>query len=109
MSKAHPLENDVKDAVKKLLDQHGWMHWPNAAGPFGTGGISDRHAIRGTPAGGCIFLAVEVKLDKKKGTPLQEAHLARVRDQGGIGVVVNRRSLDKFRELLEGISAAYPK
>ena len=108
MSKAHPIENDVKDKVKKLLDRHGWMHWPNAAGPFGTGGISDRHAIRSAGTG-CIFLAIEVKLDKPKGTVLQEKHLADVRAQGGIALVVNRSNLPRFEELLEAISAAYPK
>jgi hypothetical protein len=108
MSKAHPLENDVKAEIKKLLDLHGWTHWPNAASPYGVV-LVDRHAVRGTRDHGCLFLAIEAKLDKPKGTVLQEKHLADVRAQGGMAVVVNRKNIGKFAELLERISAAYPK
>lgn len=109
MSKARPLENDVKDAIKKLLTAHGWKHWPVAASRFGVGGLSDRMAVRGSPGVGCIFMAIEAKLDKPKGTGLQETFLKAVREQGGIGIVVNRHNLGKFEALLEAISRAYPK
>ena len=107
MTKAHPVENDVKDKIKDLLDAHGWKHWPAAASKFGVGGISDRCAIRRCGVG-CIFMAVEAKLDKATGSERQEEFLKDIRDQGGIGIVVNRHNLDKFEALLVAISRAYP-
>ena len=108
MTIAHPTENDVKDKIRKLWAKHGWLDWPIAASKFGVGGISDRMAIRGRPGHGCIFMAVEAKLLKDKGTPRQEEFLQSVRDAGGIGIVVNMKRLPKFEALLEAISRAHP-
>ena len=110
MSKAHPVENDVKAEIRKLLTLHGWKHWPVAASRFGVGGLSDRMAIRGEPGAGCIYMAIEAKKGKvTKTTALQSSFLQDVREQGGIGIVVNAELLPKFRLLLERISAAYPR
>ena len=99
MTKLHPLEADVKDAVKKLLTQYEWFWFSPPANMYGTNGISDILAIRRGH-----FLAVEVKLKKKFGTAGQEAWMEKIRDHGGTTMVVHMGNIPDFQALLERLA-----
>jgi len=97
MTKAHPVENDVKAALSKILDRHNVFWWSNPANRFSRSGVSDRSAIwRGT------FLAIEVKLNVKKNPPtnMQKAFLVSVQSSGGLAFVVDQERLDAFDEYM---------
>ena len=77
-------EKKVKDAVKKLLNEHGAYHFSPVTGGFGTSGVPDIVA--------CLhgkFIGVETKAGKGKPTALQEKNLMNIMRTGGIAVLVN--------------------
>lgn len=47
------------------------------------------------------FIAVEAKAGDNKPTLLQEANMQRIRDAGGITLVINEDNIDVLAELLE--------
>lgn len=98
MTKMHPIEGDVKTAIKKLLDKHGWFHFMPPANKYGKSGISDILAVK---AG--RFLALEVKLKKAEGTANQEEFLKSVREHGGYGMVINMATLPVLERWLQDV------
>ena len=102
MTKANPDENDVKDKIKKLLDLHGWFHWPAAASTYGVGGVSDRLAVkRGR------LLAIEAKRDATKHpTPLQRRFQKQVVDHGGLALVIHKDNIDTLKLFLQTFDAS---
>jgi len=55
-------ENDVKSALKEMLDQIDAFHFPASAGAFSIGGVSDRLACyKGH------FVAIEAKKPGRRG------------------------------------------
>jgi hypothetical protein len=82
------LERDVKDAVKKMLTEHGWFWWMPPSNAFGRTGIADINAVKDG-----LFLAIETKLGTRKPTPMQLRFLKDVREHGGYGFVVNEERL----------------
>lgn len=77
-------EKKVKDAVKKLLNEHGAYHFSPVTGGFGTSGVPDIVA--------CLhgkFIGIETKAGKGKPTALQEKNLMNIMGTGGIAVLVN--------------------
>lgn len=76
-------ENKVKANIKKFLKEKNVFSVSIAAGPYSTGGISDRLAcIQGR------FIAIEIKKDAKSGpTKLQQQFIDNVIKAGGIGFV----------------------
>lgn len=109
-TKPHPLiapldtsklkdEKGVKALIKRLLDFHGWYHWPNAAGGIGGAhGLSDRHAIKDG-----VFLAIEAKFGKNKPTPLQTAHAAQVIANSAFAFCVNEKNINHLAMWLESL------
>jgi hypothetical protein len=89
-------ENDVKKAVKKLLDKHGWFHWPNSAGPYSVSGIPDRMAVRDGQ-----FIAIECKFGGNTVTNAQASFLAEVQRQRCLWMVVDENNIDALDELLK--------
>lgn len=77
-------ESKVKKAVATALVNAGaWFFFPAANG-FGRAGIPDIIA--------CIngrMLAIECKAGKGRTTALQDRELQRIKDAGGIAIVVN--------------------
>jgi len=97
MTKAHPIEADVKKGIKKIFDKHDIFWWCPPANTYGRTGISDFHAIwRGN------FIAVEAKLDVKvKGpTDMQKAFLTSIQSSGGMAFVVDAERLPFLDEFL---------
>jgi ABC-type lipoprotein export system ATPase subunit len=48
------------------------------------------------------FIGIEAKAGKGKTTALQEAHLARIMEAGGMALVVNEKNVDQLQEVLNG-------
>ena len=85
----------VKKKIRAILDAHGVYY----AMPIGTG-----YGNSGVPDFLCCvkgrFLAVEAKAGKGKTTALQNEHLRRIDQAGGIQMVVNETMLDALDALL---------
>lgn len=85
----------VKKKIRAILDAHGVYY----AMPIGTG-----YGNSGVPDFLCCvkgrFLAVEAKAGKGKTTALQNDHLRRIDQAGGIQMVVNETMLDALDALL---------
>ncbi len=88
-------EKDVKKAVKKLLDAHGWFWWMPAANGYGASGVSDILCLK---AG--VFIAIETKFDKGQLTAMQRAFLNSINAESGFGFVVNELNLDWLEAFL---------
>lgn len=94
-------ENNVKDCVKRLLDVHGWFHFPMAAGGYGAPGLPDRAALKdGVP------LYIECKFGKGKVTALQRAFGAQVIANDAYAFCVNERNIDHLAWWLESFEIA---
>lgn len=96
MTKAHPVERDVKDRVKALLTSHGWAWFMPNARAFGKIGVSDIIALKHGR-----YMAVETKLKAEAASPAQERFLQDIREHGGIGFVVSFTNLEAFAAFLE--------
>jgi len=94
-------EKDVKNEIKKLLDQHGWFWWMPPGNGFGKSGVADFNALK---AG--TFLAIEAKYGSNKPTPMQIGYLGSVMAEDGFSFVVNEKRLDALEEFLEHFTAA---
>lgn len=80
-------EATITKSIRDLLARFQIFNWKNWGGPMGTKGVPD---ILGIYKG--QFLGIEVKTEKGKVQPEQEAFLENIRKHGGIGFVA--RSLD---------------
>ena len=82
-------EGKVKDKVVKILKQYGVYYFFPVTGGFGMSGIPDIICCHNGR-----FIAIECKAGKNKTTPLQDAHIARIRAAGGVAVVINEENVD---------------
>ena len=82
-------EGKVKDKVVKILKQYGMYYFFPVTGGFGASGIPDIICCHNGR-----FIAIECKAGKNKTTPLQDAHIARIRAAGGVAVVINEENVD---------------
>ena len=74
------IENDIKKYLKAV---RGLFFWKEHGGMYGTSGIPDLIACyKG------VFIALEVKSEKGKLTPLQKATLEKIKKSGGYARVV---------------------
>lgn len=92
-------EKKVKQKVTKLLDSFGvYWFYPVATG-YGSSGIPDIIAcVRGR------FVAIECKATpKNQPTALQLKNLARIKDQGGIAVVIHAENLEELNHVINTI------
>lgn len=81
-------EAKVKAKVVKILKERGVYYFYPVTGGFGRSGIPDIIC--------CIngkFLAIECKAGKNKPTPLQEMEMQKIKDAGGIAMVVNETNI----------------
>ena len=82
-------EGKVKDKVVKILKQYGVYYFFPVTGGYGASGIPDIICCHNGR-----FIAIECKAGKNKATPLQDAHIARIRAAGGVAVVINEENVD---------------
>ena len=88
-------EKRVKKAVQKQLDLLGAYYFFPATGGFGRSGVPD---IIGCYQG--AFFAIECKAGKNTPTALQERNMKKIRDNGGIAIVVNEENLKIVQDVL---------
>lgn len=88
-------EKKVKNAVRKMLANHGVYHFMPPGMGLGRSGIPD---IIGCYNG--RFIAIECKAGKGKTTALQERELIAICNAGGFTFVVNETCLDELEERL---------
>jgi Holliday junction resolvase len=88
-------EAKVKAKVVKILKAHGVYYFYPVTGGFGRSGIPDVIC--------CVsgyFLAIECKAGNNKPTPLQEAEMQKIRDAGGVTLVINETNIDDVELLI---------
>lgn len=90
----------VKKKIRAILDAHGVYY----AMPIGTG-----YGNSGVPDFLCcingMFLAIEAKAGKGKTTALQDAHIDKIRTNGGAAVVINETNLDHLTAIVQNYKA----
>ena len=84
-------EGRVKARIKTRLDGMGAWYFMPFAGVMGRIGIPD---FVGCMAG--KFFAIEAKAGTGKPTRIQAATLDKIRDAGGVALVVNEANADTF-------------
>jgi Holliday junction resolvase len=89
-------EGKVKDAVRKLLTEHGVYHFMPAANGFGRAGIPDIICCHQGK-----FIGIECKAGKGKTTALQDRELWAIRAAGGTAMVINEDCLIELKEKLQ--------
>jgi len=97
-------EGKVKAMIDRELKKRTLYYFNPQAGPFGKAGVPDKIL--------CVaghFIGIEVKSAKGRTSPLQDACMQKIEDQGGKCFVVRDR--DTLDETLEYIDAciARPK
>ena len=82
-------EVKVKKQIRKILDEMGaYYAMPIGAG-FGNAGVPDfLICLRGR------FVAIECKAEGGKPTKLQAQHLERIREAGGVAVVIDETNYE---------------
>ena len=98
MAKEKDLEDRVKDFLK---DNGGWYikYW--GGGGFTKSGLPDLLVC-------CdgVFLGVELKAAKGKPSDLQLKQLHRIRDSGGLAILLFPKDLELFKNLIRGIKGS---
>ena len=88
-------EAKVKDKVRKILDEMGAYYFMPMSFGYAKAGIPD---IVGCHRG--VFFGLECKAGKGTTTALQERELRRIKESGGIALVVNEENVDNLKTLL---------
>ena len=87
----------VKKRIRKILEESkAYFAMPIGTG-YGNSGVPDFLVCY---QGG--FIAIEAKAGKGKTTALQESHLAKIRDAGGIAIVINEENIHALKGILNG-------
>ena len=89
---AQTPEKKVKDKVRKILDELGAYYFFPATGGYGRSGVPD---VVGCHRG--VFFGIECKAGKGTTTALQDRELQRIRDVGGIALVVNENNIEEVK------------
>lgn len=88
-------EKRVKVAVRKLLDELGAYYVMPVTGGYGTQGAPDFLVChRGR------FIGIETKAGKGRTTTLQELNLSRIRNAGGVALVIYEDDIDRLKKCL---------
>jgi Holliday junction resolvase len=83
-----------------MLKEHGAYYFFPAANGLGRAGIPDIIV--------CLhgyFLAIECKAGKGKTTALQDRELQRIRNAGGVALVINENNMDELKDVLIGVDS----
>jgi hypothetical protein len=88
-------ESRVKKQIRKILDTTRCYYAMPVGSGFGNSGVPDFLVChQGT------FVGIEAKAGKGKTTALQEDNLKRIRDAGGVAVVVNEANIEQLPAML---------
>ena len=93
---AETPEKKVKKQVRALLDELGAYYVMSVTGGYGSQGAPDfLVCLRGK------FVGIETKAGKGKTTALQDLNLQKIRDAGGVALVIYETDIDKLKHILE--------
>lgn len=88
-------EKKVKDKVVAQLKELGAYYFYPVTGGWGNSGVPDIVVChRGR------FVGIECKAGKNKPTKLQELNLKKIKDAGGIALVVNEENVSDVKHIL---------
>ena len=89
-------EAKQKAKAVKVLDELGCYHFFPIGGQYARRGIPDIiFCIDG------LFGGLEIKAGKNKATALQLRELDRIRQHGGLGMVVDDSNIDDLKEIIQ--------
>jgi hypothetical protein len=89
-------EAKVKAKVVATLKANEAYYFYPVTGGYGVSGVPD---IVGCYHG--KFFAIECKAKSNKPTTLQERNMTKIRENGGVAIVVNEENLNAVQELLD--------
>ena len=89
-------EGEVKDQVRKVLDEMGAYYFFPAANGYGRTGIPDVIACVGGH-----FVGIECKAGSKQPTALQQRELDNIEKAEGTGILVNADNISNLKNILE--------
>ena len=93
---AETPEKAVKKKVRAILDELGAYYVMPVTGGYGSQGAPDfLVCLRGK------FVGIETKAGKGKTTALQDLNLQKIRDAGGVALVIYETDIDKLKHILE--------
>ena len=91
-------EAKVKAGIKKILTELGCYFTMPIGGAYSNAGTPDfLVCYKGR------FIGVEAKAGKGKTTALQDLHLQKIRDAGGVALVIYETDLPKLKSILENV------
>lgn len=89
-------EKTFENKVKRYLKSKGVYHFKYFGNAYSTAGILDLTL--------CVnghFVAVELKAEKGKLSPLQEYNIKEIEKSGGIAIVLRPSGFESFKKLIE--------
>jgi len=89
-------EGEIKDQVRKILDEMGAYYFFPAANGYGRTGIPDVIACIGGH-----FIGIECKAGSKQPTTLQQRELDNIEKAGGTGLLVNTDNIEYLKNNLD--------
>ena len=91
-------EGEIKDQVRKVLDEMGAYYFFPAANGYGRTGIPDVIACyKGH------FIGIECKAGSKQPTALQQRELNNIEKAEGTGILVNADNISNLKNILENV------
>jgi Holliday junction resolvase len=88
-------EGEIKDQVRKILDEMNAYYFFPAANGYGRTGIPDVIACIGGH-----FVGIECKAGSKQPTALQQRELDNIEKTGGTGLLVNADNIEYLKNNL---------
>ena len=95
-------EGEIKDQVRKVLDEMGAYYFFPAANGYGRTGIPDIIACVGGH-----FIGIECKAGSKQPTALQQRELDNIEKAEGTGILINADNIDILKDILENRQDVY--
>lgn len=89
-------EKSFETTVKKFLRDHGCYVIKNFGCSFTRAGLPDLVVCANGK-----FIALELKNEKGKATPLQLANIRDIQGAGGVALILRPQDFDKFKSYIE--------
>lgn len=89
-------EKQFENKVKKYLRDKNIYYFKYFGNAYSTAGILDLTlCVNGK------FVAVELKSEKGKTSPLQNYNILKIQESGGIAIVLQPSGFEKFKDMIE--------
>lgn len=94
-------ESKVKAKIKLILQAHGVYYAMPIGTGYGNSGVPDFLCCVGG-----LFLAIEAKAGGNRPTALQEQNMRRIRESGGVALVIDENNIAQLEEKIAAVTAA---